>query len=354
MRPPPRWLRRLLLQPLFIVLTLVLSVVSPVLFLGAALASPFTGGHWRPLRVAVYTVVWTQREVAVIIACAALWAIGMGRMDTPAMQHRHYGVMRWFFRGARIWGQRILAVTVHIDDDGLADQMLAANDRPLLVFSRHSGPGDTFYLVDMLLDRYGREPRIVMKEMLKLDPCIDVVGSRVHSYFLPPPARRRAGSWETRISELSRGLDARGALLLFPEGGNFSEERRRRRLRQLLRRGRRRDAERAVRMHHVIAPEPGGALTALAAAPAASVILVAHGGLSGYGHRGLLSRSPMDQSFRVHLWYVDASEIPNADESRRQWLLDCWQRIDQWVAADAGDVADGELRNGAAKPSPNG
>ena len=335
MKLPPRWVRRAVVQPLFIVVTLLLTILSPILLLIAALISPMVSGRWRPLRAALYTLLWMQREVATILACLGIWLTAATHMDAPRTRARHYRLMRWFLRSARIWGERLLGVTVHIDDDGRADRVLRANDRPLIVLSRHSGPGDTLYLVDMLLDRYGREPRIVMKEMLKLDPCMDLAGSRVPNYFVPPPARRRDGSWEAQISTLAAGLDERGALLLFPEGGNFSEARRRRRLVALLRRGRRRDAERAVRMHHVVAPQPGGALTAVAAAPRASVILIAHGGLAGLEGGGLMSRAPIDTVFCVKLWYIDRSEIPAGDEARRQWLLDCWARVDQWVAEDA-------------------
>jgi 1-acyl-sn-glycerol-3-phosphate acyltransferase len=353
---PPRWIRRVLLQPLFIVITVAATALSPLLLLVAAAASPFVTGRWRPLRVAAFTIVWMQQEVATIIAFAGLWIIALGRIDTPRAREQHYRLMRWWLRSARRWGERLLDVTVQIDDDGVAERVLFANDRPLLVFSRHSGPGDTLYLVDMLLDRYGREPRIVMKEMLELDPCIDLAGNRVPNYFVPPPARRRDGSWEQRIAELSRTLGNRGALLLFPEGGNFTEERRRRRLARLLRRGRRRDADRAARMEHVIAPEPGGALAAIEAAPDAAVILVAHGGLSGLGESGgLFRRAPIDQVFRVHLWYVDRATIPTVDEAQRQWLLDCWQRIDSWVADDAAAAsqeADQQGRGGS--PHQNG
>jgi predicted acylesterase/phospholipase RssA len=338
-RLPPRWSRRAILQPLFIVLTLLLTVLSPILLLIAALVSPLVSGRWRPLRAALYTLLWMQREVVVILACLGIWLRAATHMDAPRTRARHYALMRWFLRSARTTGERLLGVTVQIDDDGTAGRVLRANDRPLIVLSRHSGPGDTLYLVDILLDRYGREPRVVMKEILKLDPCIDLAGSRVPNYFVPPPARRRDGSWEAEISALAAGLGERGALLLFPEGGNFSQARRRRRLVALLRRGRRRDAERAVRMHHVIAPQPGGALTAVAAAPRASVILIAHDGLSGLEGGGLMSRAPIDQVFRVKLWFVDRSDIPAGDEARGQWLLDCWERVDRWVAQAMTAVA---------------
>ncbi len=353
MRVPPRLVRRLALQPLFIGVTLAVTALSPLLLLGGAVASPFVAGRWRPLRVIAFTIIWMQQEVAGIVACACLWLYALGRMQTPAVRQQHYRLMRWFLRSARRWGERLLDVTVHIDDDGVADRVLTANQQPLLVFSRHSGPGDTFYLVDMLLDRYGREPRIVMKEILKLDPVIDLAGSRVPNYFVPPRERRSDGSWQASITALAAGMDERGALLLFPEGGNFTEERRRRRLVRLFRRGRRREAAQAAALHHVIAPEPGGALAALAAAPQAAVILIAHGGLSGLGNRGgLFRRAPLDQVFRVHLWYIPRADIPAGEEEQRQWLLHCWQRIDDWVASDAarGDAtppADaGQIRLG--------
>jgi 1-acyl-sn-glycerol-3-phosphate acyltransferase len=331
---PPVLVRRLLLQPLFILLTILATALSPLLLLGGAVASPFVAGRWRPMRVIALTVIWMQQEAVAILACTALWIAAFGRTSTPEMRKQHYRLMRWFLRSARRWGERVLDVTVSIDDDGLAEGALSANQQPLLVFSRHSGPGDTFYLVDMLLDRYGREPRIVMKEILKLDPVIDLAGSRVPNYFVPPHNRRTDGSWQGAIATLAAGMDARGALLLFPEGGNFTEERRRRRLLRLLRRGRRREALQASALHHVIAPEPGGALTALRAAPEAAVILVAHGGLSGLGSGGLIRRAPMDQVFRVHLWYIARADIPAGDDGQQQWLLDCWKRIDEWVAAD--------------------
>ncbi len=347
---PPRWLRRIVLQPLFVLVTVLLTVLSPLLLLVAAAASPFVAGHWRPLRIAAYTLLWMQREVVAIAVCAALWVSCLGRTGTPPMQARHYRLMRWFLRSARRWGERLLDVTVRVSDDGRAVSMLSANRRPLLVFSRHSGPGDTFYLVDMLMDRFGRRPRIVMKEILELDPCIDLAGNRVPNYFVPPPLRRRDGSWERSIAHIAATLGPNGALLLFPEGGNFSEERRRRRLAGLLRRGRREEALRAAAMHHVIAPEPGGALTAVRAAPDADVILVAHSGLSGLGDSGgIFARAPIDQVFRVHLWHVDRAGIPAGEEPQRQWLLDCWQRIDQWVAADKQE-AGGPMRDEAALP----
>src|SRR4029450_6899592 len=49
---------------------------------------------------------------------------------------------------------------------------------PVIVLSRHAGPGDSFLLVHQLLSRYRRKPRIVMKAALQFDPGLDVVINR--------------------------------------------------------------------------------------------------------------------------------------------------------------------------------
>ncbi|MHB8719188.1 MAG: 1-acyl-sn-glycerol-3-phosphate acyltransferase [Candidatus Dormibacteria bacterium] len=343
MTPPPLLVRRCLLEPLFVVVTLLALVLSPLILLVAACASPLVEGRWRPLRVAAYTLLWMLREVAGIVLCTLAWVLARGRTSRPRWQQLHYGAMRWFLRGARRLAGSILGVTVRVTAGPCAAQALGGGEVPLIVLSRHAGPGDTFFLVDLLLDRWERAPRIVLKEMLRLDPVIDLAAGRLPCYFVPPPRRRSAEEWEQAIGDLSSGMDAKGALLLFPEGGNFTEERRRRRLRQLLRRGLRRQAEQAVRMHNVIAPQPGGTLAAIAANPAAGVVFVAHNGLSGLGSGGLVRRAPLDQEWHVHVWYVAPADVP-AEAARPQWLLDWWGRVDAWVAEHAAGAAPSPAR----------
>ena len=48
-------------------------------------------------------------------------------------------------------------------------------EHPLLVLSRHGGPGDSFLLVHEILSWSGRRPRIVLKDTLQFDPMIDVL-----------------------------------------------------------------------------------------------------------------------------------------------------------------------------------
>ena len=59
---------------------------------------------------------------------------------------------------------------------------------PVLVLARHGGPGDSFALVHLLLTRYHRSVRIVLKDILQTDPLIDVLLHRLGCCFLASPS----------------------------------------------------------------------------------------------------------------------------------------------------------------------
>ena len=56
--------------------------------------------------------------------------------------------------------------------------------RPLIVLSRHAGPGDSLLLIHYLLSVCERRPRVVMKATLQLDPSMDILANRVPNAFL--------------------------------------------------------------------------------------------------------------------------------------------------------------------------
>ena len=81
------------------------------------------------------------------------------------------------------------------------------------------------------------------------------------------------------IRRLAAGLGPTGALVIFPEGGNFTPSRWRRGVRRLVDAHRYSEAARASRMRNLLPPRSGGAFAAIDAAPTADVIFVAHTGL---------------------------------------------------------------------------
>ena len=89
---------------------------------------------------------------------------------------------------------------------------------PSLVLARHGGPGDSFVLVHLLLTNYDADVRIVLKEVLQLDPALDVVLNRLGCCFVRAHAGETASC---QVGALATSLGPGDTLLLFPEGANL-------------------------------------------------------------------------------------------------------------------------------------
>ena len=200
-------------------------------------------------------------------------------------------------------------------------------------------------LVRHLLSVYGRRPRGGHEgdDAARSQPRRrgQPPAQRVHS---APPGRCE-GLFSEQIERLASGLDQLGALVIFPEGGNWTPGRWRRGIRRLEQRGR--DDLAARRTGHA-QPAPaaraGGALSAIAACPDADVIFVAHAGLDRIVTVGDVWRNlQMDQTVRARGGGgCRPAEVPrSADhEAQVQWLYDWWQRIDAWISQNRPDDAE--------------
>lgn len=349
---PPTPVRRLLLVPLVVVIAAGLVALTPpvaVLSVTFSLIRRWTGrGHRsRLLRVVFLALTWSVGEMAALTALLGLWvASGFGgRLDAEPYRTRHYEVMRWFldliYRVAR------RACGLNVEVTGPPDAALIG-DRPLIVLSRHAGPGDSLLVVHHLLTTCDRRPRVVMKATLQLDPSVDIVANRVPNAFL---RRRSAGSQGSQgsprtggrgpseqirqVRRLAAGLGGRDALLLFPEGGNWTPLRWRRGIERLRRAGQPELAERAAAMRNLLPPRTGGAFAAIGACPNADVIFVAHTGLDRLVSVRDVWRSLLDDmTVQARWWRVPAAEVPrSADyETQADWLYGWWERLDGWIS----------------------
>ncbi|MFG1950264.1 1-acyl-sn-glycerol-3-phosphate acyltransferase [Micromonospora sp. NPDC048830] len=330
---PPRWVRRLLLAPGVVLLAALMVTSIPVWALLALALSPLVPGRLRPLRLLWIGCLYLVWDAAALVALFALWlASGFGVWArAPAFQRAHYvlagAFLRVFFWQAR-WTLRLTIDVVGTDPD------TALPGRPELVLCRHAGPGDSFILIHALVNWFHREPRIVLKESLQWDPAIDVLLNRLPNRFLAPTHERHE-SVTAQIGHLATGLDDDDAFVIFPEGGNFTPRRRLRAIARLRALGLERMALRAERMQHVLAPQPGGMLAALEAAPDAGVIFVAHTGLDRMLTVADVWRElPMDKRIAMRFWSVPPEEVPTGRQERIDWLFDWWARIDGWIAAN--------------------
>ena len=336
---PPRLVRRLVLAPMVIVLALGLIVLSPLLFVLAllfGLAGLLRAGRMRNLRLVSFLVVWLTAELVALVMLFGLWVVSGfgGRLHTEPYQSRHYAIVRWFLDALYRGAERTYGLRVEIDEPELTGDELAARlTRPVIVLSRHAGPGDSFLLVHQLLSIYGRRPRVVMKAALQFDPSLDVLGNRLPNVFVRH-SQTGENIFTEQIERLARGLDPAGALVIFPEGANWTPSRWRRGIRRLEHAGRRDLAKRAREMPNLLPPRPGGTLAAIAACPDADVVFVAHAGLDTILSIGdVWRRFPVDQVIRARWWRVPSGQVPRgADhEAQVQWLYDWWGRIDGWI-----------------------
>jgi 1-acyl-sn-glycerol-3-phosphate acyltransferase len=358
---PPPLIRRLVLAPLVVAIAAGLAALTPLVALLSAAANAIRRrtrpGHVRrsrALRVACLALAWSAGETAVLTVLLSLWiASGFGgRLATEPYQARHYAVMRWFLELIYRVAQRACGLRVDVTGPPAGD-LGDFSDRPLIVLSRHAGPGDSLLLVQHLLSACGRRPRVVMKAMLQLDPSVDIVANRLPNAFVRRATRAGAGGGARphteQIRRLAAGLDCRGALIIFPEGGNWTPQRWRRAIDRLWRQGHDQLAIRAAGMAHVLPPRPGGTLAALAACPAADVIFVAHTGLDRLvSVRDVWRSLRTDMEIRARWWRVRSDDVPRAAGRDAQvwWLYDWWERIDGWITAQ--DAASAPAASGVA------
>jgi 1-acyl-sn-glycerol-3-phosphate acyltransferase len=334
-RLPPRWLRRLVLAPAVVLLAVLLlpTDVMLVVLVGGVLTWLAPGRLRTPrvLWMASFYILW---DAALLVAAFVLW-IGSGfglAIRRPAFERTHYALARRALQVLFWQVEWTLRLEIDVVD---ADLGRTFHGRPIVVASRHAGPGDSFILVHALLDSFDRAPRIVLKDTLQWDPAVDVMLNRLPAQFVTPRGSRRAGApgLSGAVGQLARGLGPRSAVVIFPEGGNFTPHRRLARIEALRRAGRRHLAEAAERMRHVMAPHAGGILSALAQAPDAGVVFVAHTGLDRLVTvRDIWRQLPMDKRIVMKGWSVEPAEIPGMPDQQEGWLFDWWLQVDRWIA----------------------
>jgi len=344
---PPTPVRRLLLVPLVVLIAGTMAALGPpVALLSVAFNAlrrrtrPGRPRRSRLLRVTILGLAWSPGETAALTVYLCLWLVSGfgGRLDTEPYQARQYGIMRRFLNlvyrtVARTCGLRVTVTGPH--------QAVPPSNRPLIVLSRHAGPGDSLLLIHHLLSACERRPRVVMKATLQLDPTVDILANGLPNAFLSRAARagKVAGARQhtEQIRRLAAGMTPESALVIFPEGGNWTPQRWHRAADRLRRAGRPDLAQRAAAMPNVLPPRASGALAAIAACPQADVVFVAHTGLDRLVSVRDVWRSLLtDMEVRARWWRVPAGCVPRSVSRDAQvtWLYDWWARIDAWITAE--------------------
>jgi len=339
-RPPPTVIRRTVIDPAWLPLGIAASLLLLATAALAALAAPLTRRR-RLLRLALFGALYLAVDVSLVVGCAALWLRYpvASQRDQARWSRSHQRLLDRGLSALVAAARLLLGFSVSVQEP--PDRDLIAG-RPLLVLARHGGPGDSFALVHLLMSRYQRRPAIVAREELCWDPGLDLMLSRLPSCFIRQGDGARMAS---RLTALAGRLDGQDAILLFPEGGNWTPVRHRRAIARLRRAGRRQAAADAESNPNVLPPRPSGVLACLAGRPDLGVLIVAHTGLEDLVSPATVWRAlPVtSRPMTIRWWYEPAGTVPDADGDRREWLRLHWAIVDSWIdarkAARAGQPA---------------
>ena len=318
-----------------ILLALFTAVATPVLLLalligGLVMLRPH--GRGRLARFAAFALAYLAAEIVGLSRMLWLWIFASPRGDArrrARYENAHYALLDRLL--GLLWKVARRAFRIRVLPPEQHGQL---PDGPLLVFSRHAGPGDSFLLVYALLDVIRRRPRVVLKSTLTLDPFIDFVLSHTPNCFVGPGDRDREQAIEG-IADLSGSLGPHDALLIFPEGGNFTVARRSKLIERLRQKRAWRLLPAARSLEHVLPPQPAGTFAAIdAAVPGATVVFVAHTGLDVLESvADVWHAVPLDGPLEIAWWTCPVDQIPHEKAEREAWLSARWSRIDEWIDA---------------------
>jgi 1-acyl-sn-glycerol-3-phosphate acyltransferase len=331
---PPRWLRRVL-WPLFLAVEAALLGLCVIVMVLALLVAPLTPRR-RVLRLAAFAGSYLVMELVVLVLGAAVWIWrALTRRSMEWWDRTNSPLLRKALASIVAAARRTVGFELVIDQKSMMPSPKDAS--PLLVLCRHGGPGDSFAVVHLLLGTYQRRVRIVMKEALQWDPAIDLMLNRLSACFL---ATRSDGEGADQISNLTKRLRPGDALLLFPEGANWTPARRERTIQRLRWRRGVRAAWLAEQLSHVLPLRPAGVLSCLAVRTDLTVTVMAHTGLDKLVTVGSVWNAlPIRVPMLLRSWTFPPSMIPRDPDAQLRWLSLEWAIVDEWIDAQTEMLA---------------
>ena len=312
--------RRALTIPLYLALTVLLTIFSPALLIGSWLLSWIPGFRGAvPTGLFILSYCWC--ETAGIAASFYLW---LRHRDQDDFLRANYRLQCWWANALKRSAERLFGLQFDISGER------ALSGQGAIVLPRHTSIADT--VIPMVFYAIPRQIslRYVLKKELLFDPCLDIVGNRLPNYFVD-----RGGQDTSRaiagVAALMDNLPADAGLLLYLEGTRFTP----RKLETLRLRWSTRPEllEQLDRWPHLLPPRLGGIQAVLDANPGRDILFCAHVGFEGSSHfRNLVNGAWRHARIRIHFWRIPFAELPIETTARRDFLFEQWDRMERWVS----------------------
>lgn len=323
------WAARRALIPVVVAIELALLGLMAGLAVVGVITGPLDR-RLRLLRLAAMGAAYIVVELVTLVLLLGVWLVRPLR-SREWWDRTNVRLVAWALGAVLGSANRTVGFAVSLQEPPTGPGTLLQGSEPVLVLARHGGIGDSFTLVWLLASRFDRRPRVVLKSLLLWEPMIDVGLTRMGACFLPPAARR-GEALDQRVAAVAASLAEGEALLLFPEGGNWTPRRRVRAMARLWAARKPAAVKAAALMEHVLPPKAGGVLACLEARPDLPVAVVAHTGLDRITTAGELWRAlPFTTPMTVRWW--PAPPAPAGEEGQLAWLTAEWAVVDEWIDA---------------------
>jgi 1-acyl-sn-glycerol-3-phosphate acyltransferase len=268
-----------------------------------------------------------------VIGAGLLWIVGRGHN-----KQSNYRLQAWWTRG--VIGALKATVGLRIEVEGAP----AVGGGPFIALCRHASLADSIMSAWVFVTHSALRPRYVLKQELKMDPCLDIVGHRLPNYFVDRQSNNVSSELQG-IEQMARGLDQGDVAVIFPEGTRANPIKRASALESLSKRSPER-AQRLSQLKYLLPPKPAGASALLAAVPHATVLTMWHSGFDGMDTFKGIVRQLAKSAVKVHVRVVEHHRSTVASgEAFVAWLDQQWTLMDESVARHLGEV-DVNFHNG--------
>jgi hypothetical protein len=164
---------------------------------------------------------------------------------------------------------------------------------------------------------------------------MDLLLTRIGCAFIGPGGTG-AEAPVAAVAGLAADLSPGDAMLIFPEGRDWTPARHRLAVRRLRRKGLHTQAAAAAAMPNVLPPRPAGTFAALQAAPGADLAVFMHTGHDDLFDAASIWRAlPLQRELHMVWWNEPVPDVGSEQECAA-WLNDVWSRIDFWIDEQTG------------------
>jgi 1-acyl-sn-glycerol-3-phosphate acyltransferase len=340
----PRMIRRVIGIFVEVLAFVLMTVLFPLLLLLAAIVDLALWlkrrKPWVSVRLLPALWCFLFGEIEALIKLPVIYVLTGGPFGKGSIRRR-----RWIYILRIRWARNHLgAVRVLFGLKFEVEGLENTAEGPYILMIRHASIIDNL-LPDVLIGKtYGIGVRFIIKREIQTLPAIDIGGRWIPTVFI----RRGSLDPETEIAavrQLTHEMSPGEILGIYPEGTRPTPAK--------IARAQEIIAERqpeieplASRLNHLLPPRLGGPLALIdEAATGTDIVFCGHTGFDGLRTVGdIWAGELIDKTIRVRFWRYPATEIPEGERARTEWLFDCWQKIDDWVgeslAKDREELGD--------------